>query len=90
MPKIIINWFKSNSCSRLFRSKTTGSFGFCLINCYSSVYCGFGIYNLYYKDQSYFPLEKRYNERPQSAMVVIDNKKGAVVALVGGAGETLN
>lgn len=40
-----------------------------------------------YNDQTYFPLEKRYNERPQSAMVIIDQKKGAVVALVGGAGE---
>lgn len=40
-----------------------------------------------YADESYFPLDKTYNERPQSAMIVIDYEKGAVSGLVGGAGD---
>lgn len=40
-----------------------------------------------YRDNSYFPLDSAYNERPQSAMVVMDYKTGSVVGLVGGAGE---
>lgn len=40
-----------------------------------------------YNDEKYFPLDKSYNERPQSAMVVMDYKTGSVVGLVGGAGD---
>ena len=40
-----------------------------------------------YADETYFPLDKEYNERPQSAMIVMDYKNGAVVGLVGGAGD---
>lgn len=39
-----------------------------------------------YNDESYFPMDKSYNERPQSAMVIMDYKTGAVVGLSGGAG----
>ena len=40
-----------------------------------------------YSDNTYFPLDSSYNERPQSAMVIMDYKTGAVVGLVGGAGD---
>lgn len=40
-----------------------------------------------YADETYFPLDKEYNERPQSAMVVMDYKDGSVLGLVGGAGD---
>ncbi|MBE5821587.1 MAG: PBP1A family penicillin-binding protein [Clostridiales bacterium] len=40
-----------------------------------------------YEDETFFPLDKSYNERPQSAMVIMDYKTGAVVGLVGGAGD---
>ncbi len=40
-----------------------------------------------YADESYFPLDKKYNETPQSAMIVIDYENGAIVGLVGGAGD---
>lgn len=40
-----------------------------------------------YADESYFPLDKKYNETPQSAMIVIDYETGSVVGLVGGAGD---
>lgn len=41
-----------------------------------------------YKDQSYFKLRTgEYDPEVQSAMVVIDYKKGNVVGLIGGAGE---
>ena len=41
-----------------------------------------------YKDQSYFKLRNgEYDPNVQSAMVVIDYKKGNVVGLIGGAGE---
>lgn len=40
-----------------------------------------------YKDQSYFKTRSGYDPELQSAMVIIDYKKGNVVGLVGGAGE---
>ena len=40
-----------------------------------------------YANETYFPLDKEYNERPQSAMVVMDYSDGSVVGLVGGAGD---
>lgn len=40
-----------------------------------------------YADESYFPLDKKYNETPQSAMIVIDYQNGGIVGLVGGAGD---
>ncbi len=40
-----------------------------------------------YKDESYFKTRKGYDADLQSAMVILDYKKGNVVALVGGAGE---
>lgn len=40
-----------------------------------------------YKDEKYFPLDKSYDERPQSAMVIMDYYTGSVSGLVGGAGD---
>ena len=41
-----------------------------------------------YKDESYFKLKDgKYDPEVQSAMVIIDYKKGNVVGLIGGAGE---
>lgn len=41
-----------------------------------------------YKDESYFKIKgDKYDPELQSAMVIIDYKKGNVVALIGGAGE---
>ncbi len=41
-----------------------------------------------YKDRSNFPnITSKYGEKPQSAMVVIDNESGAIVGLAGGIGQ---
>lgn len=41
-----------------------------------------------YEDQNYFKLRNgTYDENVQSAMVIIDYKKGNVVGLIGGSGK---
>ncbi len=41
-----------------------------------------------YKDPGNFPkIKSKYDESPQSAMVVIDNETGAIVGMAGGVGE---
>ncbi|MBQ3084729.1 MAG: PBP1A family penicillin-binding protein [Clostridia bacterium] len=42
----------------------------------------------YYNDPENFPkITSKYGESPQSAMVIIDNETGAIVAMAGGIGE---